>query len=188
MKEDQMAEQGAETAGTAEKKTGAKQEMLSFILHTAIFLAVFLLIVQFIARPVVVQGQSMESTCKDGDYVIIWQLGYQPKHGDIVVTDQNNALDKRLFKRVIAIGGDHLEIRNGELRLNGELQQEDYIKEQNWGAATELEMTIPEGRVFLMGDNRNDSADSRMLGHIANKNIMGKVVVRLFPFNRIGSV
>lgn len=186
--QDVILEETIDTNNEKSKGKGFAREALSFLATTAVFVLIFILIVQFVARPVIVQGSSMESTCYNGDYMIIWQLGYNPQRGDIVVTDEDNLLKERLVKRVIATGGDKIEIKDGILTINGEVQTEDYIKDQNWGSDTYFDDVVPEGSVFVMGDNRNDSTDSRYLGYINNDSIMGKVVVRLFPFDKIGGV
>lgn len=171
-----------------EKQGSTVRELLSFVITTLLFLAAFYLVVQFVARPIVVQGSSMQNTCENKDYMIIWQLNYTPERGDIVVTDEENLLGERLVKRVIAVGGDNVQIHDGTLTVNGKEQTEPYIKEQSWGAEEYLDLTVPENSVFLMGDNRNDSTDSRIIGTLPNSSVMGKVVVRLFPFDRFGAV
>ncbi len=172
----------------SEKKASAFDEIRSFIVTTAIYLTIFLVIIHFVARPVVVEGVSMQNTCQNGDYIIIWQAGYKPQKGDIVVIDDDNALGKRLVKRVIALGGDHVEIDNGALKINGEFQEEKYTKEPQWGKGETFDLIVPQNEVFVMGDNRNDSADSRVIGTLSVHSVMGKAVVRLFPFDRMGTL
>lgn len=185
---DNILNEAQETQAKQKQGKGFAREALSFVLTTLCFLVIFIMVVRFVARPVIVQGSSMESTCHDGDYMIIWQLGYQPQKGDVVVTDEKNPLKERLVKRVIATEGDRIEIKYGVLTINGEVQTEEYIKEQTWAEDTFFDETVPEGKVFIMGDNRNDSTDSRYLGYIENGSIMGKAVVRLFPFDKIGGI
>ena len=177
-------------ASETDKINGKKKEKKEGIWATLrpciITVLVVLFVVTFIARPSRIIGQSMEDTCHDGDFVILWEWNYDPQRGDIVVANSDNVLNENLIKRVIGVGGDHIEISGGVLKVNGEVQSEPYIKEQSWGEeGWDVDIVVPEGEVFLMGDNRNHSTDSRVIGTIPTKDIIGKVVVRLFPFTAI---
>lgn len=135
----------------------------------------------------------MNRTLSNGDRVIITNFCYTPQRGDIVVTDKNNYFKTPLIKRVIAIEGDTIKIdySTGDVYINGEILSEDYIKEKIAISDKEtLEITIPDGYVFLMGDNRNQSSDSResVIGVINEKNIMGKAIFRIMPLEKIGTV
>ena len=122
----------------------------------------------------------MLPTYHEGNIVLVDKVFYkhsEPKRNDIVVVDYKDANLKETFiiKRVIGIGGDHIEIKDNELYLNGKLLEEDYI---NGVMANSEDMTVdvPEGKVFVMGDNRNNSLDSRKLGYFDFENdVIGKV-------------
>ena len=149
--------------------------------------------VLFFFRVIVVDGNSMQNTLHPGEKVVVYSIFYTPKRGDIVVTDSNNSYGKPLIKRVIAVGGDRIRIDyyTGDVYLNGELLQEDYIKERIMPSGeAALDIVIPEGYVFLMGDNRNNSYDSRHrdIGPISTNNILGKAFFRLSPFSDIGKI
>ena len=144
-------------------------------------------------RHSVVDGSSMQNTLQDGDHLIISSFLYTPDYGDIVVfEDTESSMRKALVKRVIALPGDTVEIkRDGSVYVNGELLNEDYVfideyisnyvdEENIW--------TVGEGEVFVLGDHRNVSADSRKFGTIDADTILGKAVLRFFPFSEFGIV
>lgn len=165
-------------------------EMLENICFSVLFITV---VMTFFFRVIVVEGNSMNRTLSNGDRVIITNFCYTPQRGDIVVTDKNNYFKTPLIKRVIAIEGDTIKIdySTGDVYINGEILSEDYIKEKIAISDKEtLEITIPDGYVFLMGDNRNQSSDSResVIGVINEKNIMGKAIFRIMPLEKIGTV
>lgn len=103
------------------------------------------------------------------------------ERGDLVVFDADNYKED-MVKRVIAFGGEHLEIRDGKIYINDEELEEDYIFGYTDG---EVSMEIPEDTVFVMGDNRTESVDSRVFGPVDSEDIYGKVIFKFFPFNKI---
>lgn len=153
----------------------------------AVLLAIFLLFIQ----PANVSGESMLPTLQDGDKILLRNVLYTPSRGDIVVVDSYSAYQKALVKRVIALAGDTVDIdfESGSVRVNGELLKEDYILEPTHleGDVT-FPLTVPQGCVFVMGDNRNASLDSRSssVGCIDCQDITGEVFFRLLP--RTGGV
>lgn len=164
----------------------------SKVIVTALIFA--FIITQFI-RPTLVRGESMYPTLVENDYLIINRMAYkfnEPKKGDIIVFKTNllqeDGKPKDLVKRVIAVGGDHIKIEDSKVYVNDKLLDEPYIHD-NYTEGN-IDMVIPEGEVFTMGDNREQSLDSRYedVGLVDDKDIMGKVMVRLFPFNKIGLV
>lgn len=140
------------------------------------------LIFQFLFRMVSVDGNSMSNTLHHGDRLLLTGHYESLQRGDIVVI--RRAAGEPLIKRVIAVGGDRLFIdgETGEVYLNGVLLSEPYVS----GQKTEpyvftAETVIPDGYIFVMGDNRGDSLDSRGLGAFSLEQVMGKVVFRLLP-------
>ncbi|MGL5329126.1 MAG: signal peptidase I [Peptostreptococcaceae bacterium] len=159
-----------------------------------IALIVAFIITQFI-RPTLVRGESMYPTLQENDYLIINKVAYElkePKFGDIIVfkTDllQEDGTYKDLVKRVIATEGDHLVIKNFKVYVNEQELEEIYIDGQY--TTGNIDMIIPENKIFTMGDNREKSLDSRYeeVGLIEESDVMGKVNLRLYPLDRIGIV
>lgn len=171
-----------------QEKTNWKKELLSWFRVVVLPVTVVFLLLVFVARPVQVNGASMENTFYNQDFVLVWELAYHPHRGDVVIVNSDNPLNKRIIKRVVALSGDTVEIQDGVLKVNGEVQEEPYLKEDDWGFQQSLSLTVPEGQVFVMGDNRNDSTDSRWIGPVEEDWIMGEAVFRIFPFDRFGSV
>ncbi|WOC31557.1 MULTISPECIES: signal peptidase I [Caproicibacterium] len=166
------------------RRTEKKENPRTWILSVLITIAATLLFCNFVARPSRVIGVSMQNTCHDGDLVLLWELQYHPQRGDIVVVNSDNPLQENLIKRVIAVAGDHIVVSNGTVTRNGKKLTEPYVKEQPW-SGTDVDLTVPPDHVFLMGDNRNHSTDSREIGAVAASDVIGKVVVRLYPFTTI---
>ncbi|WP_297132187.1 signal peptidase I [Terrisporobacter sp.] len=169
-----------------------KKEIFEWIKVFALAIVFAFLITQFI-KPTLVRGDSMYSTLEEGDYLIINRMAYKfgdPQRGDIIVFEsdlqQDDGTSKDLVKRVIGVGGDTVKIENSKVYVNGTELDEPYIDEQ----ITEgnVDTVVPEGTVFVLGDNRDISLDSRyeQVGFINESDILGKVFVRLYPFNKIG--
>ena len=150
---------------------------------------VIFILFTFLFRAVGVDGSSMFPTLHDGDWVAITGVNFQPHRGDIVVVTQPNDVHEPLIKRIIAIGGDTIDINfiSHEVKINGTVINEPYISEPTARAFdVEFPLTVPAGFVFVMGDNRNASKDSRAsgIGMIDERYILGKTRFRLYPFNR----
>lgn len=162
------------------------------VILTAIVIA--FIITQFI-RPTLVRGESMYPTLKENDYLIISKVPYKEKNlkfGDIIVfkTDllQPDGTCKDLVKRVIATEGDHLVIKDFKVYINDKLVDEPYINDQY--TTGDIDIIIPKNKIFTMGDNREKSLDSRYeeVGLIEKSDVIGKVTLRLYPFDKIGFV
>ena len=130
-----------------------------------------------------VSGESMENTLKHGDRLIISSIVNDVEYGDVIVTSQPNAYAKVLIKRVIAVEGQTVwfDETTNKVVVDGKILDEPYIKEEmNFLSSMFNIYTVPEGKVFVMGDNRNNSADSRdtAVGMIDKRYIVGKVVYR----------
>ena len=170
-----------------------KKEIFAWI-RDILIAALIAVIILSLFKPIIIQQHSMEPNFYSGDYVIAsrqaYRFSHSPEHGDIIVfrsdLKDSNGRDKNLIKRVIAIGGDTVEIIGGYVYVNGEMIDEPYVLEQ--GMSGEMpETVVPEGYLFCCGDNREISVDSRNddVGFVAEDQIVGKVLIRLFPFNSI---
>jgi signal peptidase I len=141
-----------------------------------------------VISPSVVVGESMEGSLHNGDYLLVYKLAYSdekiPDYGDVVVLSSNEVAGEELFiKRVVGKPGDDIEIKAGELYRNGNKVKEGYAKEKM--QSEDMNVSVPEGEVFLLGDNRNHSLDSRIIGSIdIEDEVIGKVVTRLKPFDQ----
>ena len=184
-------------AGMTEENTKKKKvkEVLEYAESLTVVFAVMLLIFTFIARPATVDGESMLPTLRNGERLVISNLFYEPAPGDIVVLcgEADREEGRNLIKRIIAVGGQTIDIdfETGEVTVDGEVLDEPYILERtHLDEGTEFPLTVPEGEVFVMGDNRNASRDSRSLsvGTVKEEYIVGRVLFRFFPFDRFGTV
>ena len=182
------------TAEKTEKKSVGR-EILEWIICIAVALLITLLLRNYVFSLVRVDGASMEPTLQSGERLVMIRLGYKPKVGDIVVVDPANGSAAPYIKRVIGMPGDTIEFKtaqNGEVAvwINGEEQAEGYISSElyagNIGAG---KYTVPDAHVFVMGDNRPNSRDSRdrTVGFIPFDHVLGETVFRLWPLDKIGT-
>ncbi len=172
----------------------ARKETYDWIQCLMVALIICVLLFIFFIRIIDVSGTSMNPTLLNGDKMLVSDLFYRPKAGDVVVfkTDSYDP-NKALVKRVIATGGQEINIdfENGIVYVDGEPIQEDYINELT---NTKLDFigpqTVPEGCVFVMGDNRNASTDSRKkeIGMVDERMILGRVYCVLYPLSELGWV
>lgn len=147
-----------------------------------------MVLTSFFFRNSIVDGNSMNGTLKDGEHLIITDVFYTPERGDIIVfEDFTIDTTEPLVKRVIAVEGDMIRVTGGKVYVNEELIAEPYVSSLETRKDVPL-MTVPEGEVFVMGDNRGDSHDSRDFGTVSVDSILGKVILRFYPFDKFGKV
>lgn len=156
-------------------------------------LLLVVIVFTFFFRLIGVSGSSMVPTLHDRDIMVVSNLGYTPARGDVVVLNKKSFDAGPIVKRIIAVGGDSVDINfaSGDVYVNGELMDEPYINEPTWTEeGVSFPATVPEGSVFVMGDNRNGSTDSRdtRVGMVDERYIIGHVLAVAFPFNAIGKV
>lgn len=168
------------------------KEILDWVTVFAVALVITFLIRTFVFTMVVVDGPSMENTLKTGDRLAVVRLAYEPKQGDIIVFYPNGNKERPYIKRVIAVEGQTVDIQNGNVYVDGELIEEEYLGSPTTeNGNQDYPITLPEGYLFAMGDNRQRSLDCRntAVGLVDYDDIVGKAWVRLFPFdNRFGSL
>ena len=179
-----------------EQKKGLSENAKEWIKDILIAIVVAFLVLQFI-KPTIVQEHSMENTLVANDYLFISKQSYRlfgdPQRGDIIVFHSSlttsDGSEKLLVKRIIAIPGDTISITGGVVYINGEPQDEPYTKDGYTNTEMD-EVYVPEGKLFCMGDNRQNSRDSRdsAIGLVDEDDVLGKAVFRLFPFSRIGGL
>lgn len=170
-----------------------KKEVFDWLKSIVLAIIIAIIIKTFVFNTTYVLGNSMYPTLEEKDRLFTSKIDYligSPKRGDIVILDAPDNEKKDYIKRVIGVEGDKVEIKNGEVILNGESLKESYIES---GVVTEGEVTVlvPKEEVFVLGDNRNRfaSKDSRYFGTVSIKKIKGKAVFRYYPFGeRFGSI
>lgn len=177
-----------------------KRNSLSALVQTLIYfgvlMAIVLLIQRFVIQPVRVEGSSMQPCLHNKDYVLLEKISYyvkDPKRFDVVVfeTYQNNK-NKYYVKRIIGLPGETVQIKSGQIYINGVLLSEQYGKDsyiETEGIAS-TPIVLGSGEYFVLGDNRNNSKDSRSssVGLIKRKSIVGKAWCRIWPLNDISMI
>lgn len=166
------------------------KEIISWIMVFAIAIALAMVINRFVIYRVSSPTGSMENTIMINDKVFIFRLAYlfsEPKRGDIVVFEAPDKPEEDYIKRIIGLPGDVVEGIDGMVYVNGEPLEEDYLKEpmlEGPGTGTFGPFKVPEGHYFMMGDNRNNSADSRFWHntYVSRKKIKGKAVLKYPDF------
>lgn len=187
------------------KKEDGGKDLYEWVQALVCSVLTVVLLFTFVIRLIGVEGHSMVPTLQDGDRLLVLNsmLYDDYKYGDIVVLRKDSFLEEPIVKRVIATAGQTVDIdfKTGSVYVDGKLLKEDYINELTLlDEGTEFPLTVPEGCVFVMGDNRNHSSDSRdsRLGTVDSRYVIGKAVVLAFPgldeytrersFRRIGVI
>lgn len=162
--------------------------------YTVFALGLALFIRFFIATPYVVSGASMEPTFADWEYLIVDKVIYdieEPERGDVIVFTLPGDSNRSLIKRVIGLPGETVLIRGANVSIvndenpSGFTLSEPYVNPKNASSGDIVKTTLGDGEYFVLGDNRRVSADSRVWGMLPEKNVTGRVDVRLFPLDAI---
>lgn len=159
-----------------------KRFIKEYLPYVVIIISV-LLIKKYVVAPIRVNGQSMDKTLKNGDIMILDIIGYKInnlKRFDIAVIDDGS---EYLIKRVIALPGETLEYKDNKLYINNKLLKDKHAN----GKTEDFKIKLKNNQYFVMGDNRENSLDSRYFGPFTSKDIVGKTSFTIFPFNKFGN-
>lgn len=186
-----------------EEKNSLVQEILSTLVYIIIISSVFFVIQRYFYAPVMVDGDSMEETLSDGDYLLLNRFS-EIERFDVVIFPENDLngpvvddqADEKLYvKRVIGVAGDRIEYKGDSLYLNGEEMPESYLDDslEFSSGSYSLETLfgveeVPEGKYFVLGDNRSNSTDSRLFGFVDEESVLGKVSLRYWPLDSFGLI
>jgi signal peptidase I len=189
-----------------EKQPEKKNIFIDLLQVVVISLSICVVIYLFIATPNEVHGSSMEPNFFDGEILLtnkfmhlVGNTGLSKivgdyERGDVVIVDLDNS-DEDLIKRIVAVGGDELLIDNGQVYVNDELLEEDYLPEGRTTSGDsfiieDTSITVPEGSYLVFGDNRDYSLDSRnsAVGFVERRQLKGRVFFRFWPLDRLGKI
>ena len=188
-----------EGRGAAKEKEEKGTELFYMLQSLVIAVSAMILLFTFVVRVNQVKGHSMDNTLQPQELLLVWHLGYTPKAGDIVIVNRPNVdilEGEAIVKRVIAVGGQTVDIDYGAgiVYVDGVPLDEPYIKETMYLPGSpymqQTHFDIPEGSVFVMGDNRNNSTDSRneAVGPVEERFILGPAVLGLWPLSKLGAL
>lgn len=193
IKVDNLAEDNPQDK-PSDRKTKFVDEAFDLLRSFAQIYITIILVFTFVARIAVVHGRSMNETLHEGDRVVLWNLFYTPEQGDIVSANcrgLNKPDGEVIIKRIIAVGGQEVDIdfSTGTVYVDGIALDEPYINNAtvNDEGGFVYPITVKEGYYFCMGDNRQHSTDSRdaAVGLISREDILGKAIIRVYPFGDI---
>lgn len=170
--------------------------IFDFLQSIALGGAFFVVVYLFIMQPHQVKGNSMYPTYHDKEYILTDKISYKfrlPERGDVIILKSPKNPDIDFIKRVIGLPGETIKIEDDKVYLNSQLLNEPYLKVNtpifpNGFMQNGIAVTVPENMIFVMGDNRPGSSDSREFGFIPYENIIGRVFFRYFPINRSGII
>lgn len=175
-----------------EGKISPLKELLSMLIYIGVVLGVTFLIITFVGQRTHVSGESMKNTLDHGDQLIVDKITYRfqdPERFDIIVFPFHYKENTYYIKRIIGLPGETVQIADGTIYINGEVLEESYGREvmQDPGIAAEP-ITLGEDEYFVLGDNRNQSSDSRdpSVGLIHRDEIIGRAWLRIWPLNSFG--
>lgn len=195
-----------QTDSTPEQTKSIASELLDYVEIFIFSACAVLLLFTFFVRLCRVDGPSMNNTLIDGEILLISDIAYEPKQFDIIVFHQTHAerndFNEPIVKRVIATSGHYVRIDFDNSLVyvsdDGTFDKDDIIDEEKyihldsgrWSSSGVFETFVPEGKLFVMGDNRNNSSDSRSrsIGLVDERRLLGKVLIRILPFSKIGSL
>lgn len=173
--------EGGAQPQTPSREVSEWKRFLLDLLETVGLALVLFVIINSVSARVRVDGSSMLPTLHDGEFVLVNKLAYRlgtPTRGDIIVFQSTTEANLDLIKRIVGLPGDQVMIGGGHVRVNGQTLDETYI---NAAPNYNGEWQVPDGYLFVLGDNRNDSSDSHMWGYLPEQNVIGKALLIYWP-------
>lgn len=177
-----------------QKKRSWLYELGTTVLYCAIAIVLVLLIKQFVVQKTLVEGRSMVETLHNHDQLLVDKISYRfsdPKRFDIIVLEHPTKEDVYYIKRIIGLPGETVQIVGTDILINGEKLEESYGAEQiQFPGLAQEPITLAQDTYFVMGDNRNNSSDSRdpNVGNVPRENIVGRAFLRIWPLDRFGTI
>lgn len=177
------------------RTVGVLREILGWIVYIVIILGLTYIIVTFVGQRTSVSGSSMEPMLSDGDNLIVDKISYRfrdPERYDIIVFPYQYEEDTYYIKRIIGMPGEEVQVIGGYVYIDGELLKSDVYGAEvmEYAGIAEVPITLGEDEYFVLGDNRNHSADSReaSVGILTRDMLMGRAWVRIYPFDKMGVI
>ena len=173
-------------------KTSIWKEIISTILYVMVVVGLTFLVVEYVGQRTYVNGSSMNDTLQDGDNLLVDKISYRfkdPERFDIIVFPYQHEEETFYIKRIIGLPGETVQVIGGEVYIDGERLEESYGKEMMYSAGVaETPIELGKDEYFVLGDNRNNSRDSRdpSVGNIKEDQIVGKAFIRIWPFEKFG--
>ncbi len=184
-------------AATRRRPRSSTRNLIEWAVVIVGAILVAFLVKTFVVQAFQIPSASMHPTLLEGDRVLVNKLSYRLhdiNRGDVVVFDRPTSMSagpndpKDLIKRVIGLPGDTLQTRQGKLYVNGRLLTEPYLAKGTATLNIDEPVTVPKGRIWVMGDNRGDSQDSRVFGPVPEDSVVGRAFIVMWPPGRFGSL
>jgi signal peptidase I len=199
----QLGDSGPVESGTATNSRSQTVRAIREIVETLLLAALIFFLVRLVVLNFRVDGQSMTPNLDNEQMLLVNRNAYQfvdwqgnkfypfdpPERGDIVVFNPPTESEKPYIKRIIGLPGDEVTFNNGQVYVNGHMLEEDYIEDRTRCQRDDYcDVIVPEGQIFVLGDHRSNSSDSRVFGPVPIENVIGKAWLSYWPVSDIGFV
>lgn len=182
-------EQFQTEASVEEPRTGKQaRQFLLDVFETVVISILLFVAINAVSARIRVDGHSMVPTFQDGEFVIVDKISYSfkdPERGEIVVFHYPRDPEQEYIKRIIGLPGEEITVQDGIVAVNGEVLAETYISA---APSYELDLVVPEGEYFVLGDNRNNSSDSHNWGTVPTDYLVGRAIFVYWPLNELGLI